>query len=81
MSEVPSRWFPESGRGFAVPEQIKRASSDSGYYIRKVLYGGTFSDYARRLDQAQLCVAIGTLTMALTCTFNILSATCWGSFL
>ena len=37
-----------------------------------------------RPDTALLClceyVAIGTLTLALTCTFNAVSATCWGSF-
>ena len=28
-----------------------------------------------------LSVAIGTLTMALTCPCNVVSATCWGSFM
>ena len=26
------------------------------------------------------CVAISTLTIALTCAYNVVSATCWGSF-
>ena len=31
-------------------------------------------------NQVFLCVAISTLTIALTCVYNVVSATCWGSF-